>query len=85
MTYLVGGGLAAYINGSVNRATANDTGMQISGAPEYTAALGALYNDGGGSGSLIYKYNGPIRQGEFSPGKGQINARDIFDYFKHWA
>jgi iron complex outermembrane receptor protein len=82
MTYLVGGGLAAYINGSLNRATANDTGMQISGAPEYTAALGALYNDGGWSGSLIYKHNGPIRQVEFSAGKAQINGVDPFDYYQ---
>jgi iron complex outermembrane receptor protein len=62
MTYVVGGGLSAYVNGSINRATWNETGLQIAKAPEYTAALGALYSDGGWSGSLIYKHNGPIRQ-----------------------
>ena len=82
MTYLVGGGLAAYINGSINRATANDTGMQIAGAPEFTAAVGALYSDGGWSGSLIYKYNGPIRQKDFAASKAPINGVDYFDYYQ---
>jgi iron complex outermembrane receptor protein len=82
MTYVVGGGLSAYVNGSVNKATAVDTGLQIAGAPEYTAALGALYSDGGWSGSLIYKLNGPVRQKDFSATKGPINGVDYFDYYQ---
>ena len=82
MTYVVGGGLSAYVNGSVNKATAVDTGLQIAGAPEYTAALGALYSDGGWSGSLLYKLNGPVRQKDYSASKGPINGVDYFDYYQ---
>lgn len=82
MAYMVGGGLSAYVNGSINRATAVDTGLQIAGAPEYTAALGALYSEGGWSGSLIYKHNGPVRQKDYSASKGPINGVGYFDYYQ---
>ena len=62
MAYVVGGGFSAYANGSLNQATANDTGKQIAGAPTMTAALGALYSRDALSGSLIYKHTGQIRQ-----------------------
>jgi len=62
MAYVVGGGFSAYANGSLNQATASDTGKQIAGAPEMTAALGALYNRDAWSGSLIYKQTGKVRQ-----------------------
>jgi iron complex outermembrane receptor protein len=82
MTCVVGGGLSAYLNGSINKATAADTGLQIAGAPEYTAALGALYSQGGWSGSLIYKLNGPVRQKDYSATKGPINGVAYFDYYQ---
>ena len=65
-TYLVGGGFAAYVNGSVNKATALDTGKQISGAPAMTAALGALYNAGPWGASLIGKRTGAAYQQEYA-------------------
>ncbi len=64
-TYLVGGGFAAYANGSVNKATALDTGKQIAGAPAMTAALGALYNAGPWGASLIGKRTGTAYQQEY--------------------
>jgi iron complex outermembrane receptor protein len=65
-TYWVGGGFAAYVNGSVNKATALDTGKQISGAPAMTAALGALYSAGPWSASLIAKRTGATYQQEYA-------------------
>lgn len=65
MTWLVGGGFAAYVNGSINKATANDTGKTISGSPDSTAALGALYNAGPWGASLIWKRTGRIYQADY--------------------
>ena len=62
--------------------TATDTGLQISGAPEYTAALGALYSEGGWSGSLVYKQNGPVRQKDYSATKAPVNGVAYFDYYQ---
>jgi iron complex outermembrane receptor protein len=78
MTYVLGGGLAAYLNGSLNSAKATDTGMQLSNAPEFTAALGTLYSQGAWSGSLIYKVNGPVRQNDFSASTGIAS----YDYYQ---
>ena len=64
-TYVVGSGFAVYANGSVNRATALDTGKQISAAPEMTAALGALYNAGPWGASLIAKRTGAAYQQDY--------------------
>lgn len=69
LTYVVGGGFSVYANGSINHAKANDTGKQISGAPEMTAALGGLYSQGPWFASLIYKRTGAVRQAEFDPAK----------------
>jgi iron complex outermembrane receptor protein len=82
MAYVLGGGLSAYLNGSVNKATATDTGLQLANAPEFTAAMGALYSEGGWSGSLIYKVNGPVRQKDFAAGKAAINGIAYFDYYQ---
>jgi iron complex outermembrane receptor protein len=78
MTYVLGGGLSAYLNGSLNSAKATDTGMQLANAPEFTAALGALYSEGAWSGSLIYKVNGPVRQNDFSASTGIAS----YDYYQ---
>ncbi|MBA5607540.1 TonB-dependent receptor [Duganella sp. FT3S] len=69
LTWAVGNGLALYANGSSNKATANDTGKTISGSPDMTAALGALYNAGPWSASLIYKRTGEVRQVDYDPAK----------------
>ena len=82
MAYVLGGGLSAYLNGSLNSAKASDTGLQLSNAPEYTAALGALYSEGVWSGSLIYKVNGPVRQKDFSASKTPINGIAYYDYYQ---
>lgn len=67
LTWLVGGGFAAYVNGSINKAVANDTGKTIAGAPDMTAALGALYNLGPWSSSLIWKRTGSTYQANYDP------------------
>ncbi|MBV8035222.1 TonB-dependent receptor [Roseateles sp.] len=64
-TWLVGGGFAAYVNGSVNKTQSNDTGKRIANAPNMTAALGALYNMGPWGASLIWKRTGGIYQQDY--------------------
>ncbi|MCG2585786.1 TonB-dependent receptor [Massilia sp. TS11] len=69
LTWVLGHGLALYVNGSRNVAEANDTGKQISGAPDMTAALGALYHAGPWSASLIGKRTGKVRQVDYDASK----------------
>ena len=66
MTYVLGGGFAAYANGSVNKTRVNDTGMETTGAPAMTAAVGALYSAGPLSSSLIMKRVGAVRNQAFN-------------------
>src|SRR5450830_8070 len=68
-TWLVGQGVALYVNGSKNKATANDTGKTISSAPDMTAALCLLYNQGPWAASLIGKRTGEVRQADYDPTK----------------
>jgi iron complex outermembrane receptor protein len=82
MTYAFGNGLALYANASVNNATANDTGKQISNAPDMTAALGTLYSSGAWSGSLIYKRTGAIRQVNYDATKAAIGGVAYYDYYE---
>jgi iron complex outermembrane receptor protein len=82
LTYAFGNGFAVYTNASVNHATANDTGMQIAGAPEATAALGTLYSQGAWSGSLIYKRTGAVRQKDYDATKAAIGGVPYFDYYQ---
>jgi iron complex outermembrane receptor protein len=65
LTALVGGGFALYANGSVNKATSNATGKQISGAPLMTAALGGLFESGPWAASVIFKRTGATYQQEY--------------------
>jgi len=65
-TFVVGGGFSIYANGSINKATANDTGKTISGAPDMTAAAGALYESGPWAASLMYKLTGEVRQQDYT-------------------
>ena len=57
-TYYVGSGFSVYANGSVNSAKDNATGHWVPFAPDFTAALGAIYNLHGWYGSLIDKWVG---------------------------
>jgi len=65
MAYVIGNGFSASFNGSINGATANDTGKQISGAPDKTVAIGGLYAQNGLSASLTYKLTGATHQKDF--------------------
>jgi len=58
ITYAFGNGLAVFANGSINRATDNDTKLQVSNAPKSTAAAGVLYKHGPVKFSLIDKLIG---------------------------
>lgn len=70
-TYYLGGGLSLYANGSLNRAVfktnAGVPGFNVAalgafgggGVPESTAAIGAIYHNGGWFGSFNDKYVGP--------------------------
>ena len=69
LTWAIGNGFALYANGSSNRAESSDTGKTISGTPDMTAALGALYNTGAWSASLIGKRTGKVRQVDFDATK----------------
>jgi len=69
LTWAMGNGVALYANGSSNKARANDTGKTISGAPDMTAALGALYNNGPWAASLISKRTGKVRQVDYDATK----------------
>jgi len=71
-TFYVGGGLSAYVNGSLNRATyKTDAGVPsfnvaslgafgANGVPNSTAALGAVFNRAGWFASIDAKYVGPF-------------------------
>jgi iron complex outermembrane recepter protein len=82
MAYVLGGGFSAYANGSINKAIASDTGQQIKSAPEMTAALGALYEQGPWAGSLIYKRTGATRQKDYDSTKAAIAGVPYFDYYQ---
>ncbi len=77
VTYLLGSGFALYGNGSVNRATALDTGKQIAKAPEMTASLGAIYSSGALAGSLVYKRTGANHMQDYNA----ANAAS-YEYYK---
>ena len=79
--YVLGGGFAAYVNGSLNSAKANDTGLQIANAPVMTAALGALYSAGPWASSLIYKRTGATRQKDYDGAKAPVNGQAYYDYY----
>ena len=76
ITYKVTPGLAFYANGSVNRATANDTGKTISSSPEMTSAMGVMYWNGPWSGSFIFKRTGASYQQDYATNP------TTYDYYK---
>ena len=77
LTYVIGGGFAIYANGSINRATASDTGKTISNSPEMTAAAGLLFSSGPWASSFIYKRTGANYQQDFDATKPAS-----YDYYK---
>jgi iron complex outermembrane receptor protein len=66
MAYAVDNNFSVFANGSINKALANDTGKQISGAPEMTAAVGALFAQGPWASSLILKRTGAVYQKDYT-------------------
>ncbi len=77
LTYVLGNGFAAYANGSINRATASDTGKTISNSPEMTAAFGLLFSSGSWASSFIYKRTGANYQQDFDASKPAT-----YEYYK---
>jgi len=75
MAYVIDGGFSVFANGSINKALANDTGKQISGAPKMTAAIGSLYAQGPWASSLILKRTGEVYQKEFT-------TQAYYDFYK---
>lgn len=57
-TYLIGGGFSVYASGSLNSAKDHSTHLWIANAPDYTASLGAIYNNDGLYASLIGQWIG---------------------------
>ena len=62
-TYYVGNGFSVYANGSVNSAKDKTTGQWVPFAPNFTAALGAIYNLQGWYASLVDKWVGRTYDG----------------------
>jgi iron complex outermembrane recepter protein len=57
---VLGSGFSLYANGSINSAKYNHTNVEIADAPDYTAALGVLYDEKEGPyASIIGKAIGP--------------------------
>ncbi len=77
VTYLIAEGLAVYGNGSINRATAEDTGKTISNSPKMTAAAGLIYTQGPWSSSIIYKRTGENYQSDYDAAKP-----NNYEYYK---
>lgn len=57
-TYFLGHGTSLYANGSINEATYKKSKLDVDLVPNYTAALGLLYDQSGLFGSLLAKYVG---------------------------
>ena len=76
-TWVATPGVALYANGSINRATANDTGKTISGAPDMTAAVGVLLTRGEWLASIIGKRTGAVYAQNFDATKPAN-----YDYYK---
>ncbi|MCU6501285.1 TonB-dependent receptor [Rugamonas sp. A1-17] len=79
-TVYVGSGFSLHANGSVNKAEAKGTGLQIAKVPKSTAALGLLYKDHGLYGSLIAKTNGSQYAKDGEPAAYQIGAYTVTDF-----
>jgi iron complex outermembrane receptor protein len=61
ITYVLGGGYSAYLNGSINTATydaGNSNQGQVANVPRGTAGMGMLYRQGPWKGTLLGKFVG---------------------------
>lgn len=58
LTYSFGGGVSAYANGSIAKATFKGSGLDVPTVPKETAAVGLLYEGAGFFGSFTEKYVG---------------------------
>jgi iron complex outermembrane receptor protein len=76
VTYVVTPGFAVYGNGSINHASANDTGKTISNAPNMTAALGTLLSSGPWSASFVFKRTGANYQQDYATNPA------TYDYYR---
>ena len=76
----MGGGFSLHANGSLNKAEAKDTGLQIGKAPKSTAALGVLYKDHGLYGSLIAKSTGSQYAKDGEPAAYKIGAYTVTNF-----
>lgn len=79
-TYYVGSGFSLHANGSINRAEAKGTGLQIAKVPKSTAALGVLYKANGAYGSLIAKSVGSQYAADGEPAAYQLGAYTVTDF-----
>lgn len=78
-TYYAGLGLSLHANGSLNKATAKDSGLTIGKVPASTAALGLLYKANGLYGSLLAKSVGPQYAKDGEPAAYRIAAYTVTD------
>jgi iron complex outermembrane receptor protein len=79
-TWYLGHGFSLHANGSVNKAEAKDTGLQIAKVPKSTSALGLLYKDHGLYGSLIAKNVGSQYAKDGEPAAYQLGAYTVADF-----
>ncbi|WP_085317200.1 TonB-dependent receptor [Derxia lacustris] len=79
LTYYAGSGFSLHGNGSVNRAEANDSGLQVAKAPSMTAASGVFYGDGVWNGSLVGKRVGSQFAKDGEPAAYRIAAYNTVD------
>lgn len=78
-TWYAGRGFSLHANGSINRAEAKDSGLQVAKAPRGTAALGLLYKDNGLYGSLLAKSTGSQYAKDGEPAAYRIGAYTTTD------
>lgn len=89
--YSLGTGLVVFANGSINRAIDTNPGdgsppMEFSNAPEATAALGLLYQQGRWGGSLYEKYVGTQLGSDGATwigGYGMVNGTLSYKFGEH--
>ncbi len=79
-TWYVGSGFSLHANGSINKAEAKDSGLQVAKAPSSTTALGLLYKANGAYGSLIAKSVGGQYAKDGEPGAYKIAAYTVADF-----
>lgn len=82
--FVLGSGFSLYANGSINSAKYRHTNVDIADAPDYTAAIGLLYDEKEGPyGSLIAKAIGPrwgLDNDTITAASGQFSADDQYRF-----